>query len=297
MIWLLGRKLFYIVLMCFDFIFILFCFDCIGIVYCVFGLLFDYGCNIFDVQQFGDEESGCFFLCVYFDCDVSLLLEIVYVVMVKFVEGFGMDWQLYDGCCCVCLLVLVSKQGYCFNDLLFCVYSGQLKVDIVVVVFNYVDFVLLVVFYQVLFYYLLVIVDMCVVQEQQIIDLVECECIDLVVLVCYMQILLFMLCCVLVGCVINIYYSFLFSFKGVQLYYQVYVCGVKIIGVIVYYVIEDLDEGLIIEQDVVCVDYVMVLCELVWLGSDIELLVLVCVVCCYVEYCILFNGYCMVVFW
>lgn len=90
-----------------------------------------------------------------------------------------------------------------------------------------------------------------------------------------MQILLVELCCKYLGKVINIYYSFLLLFVGVWFYYQVYSCGVKLIGVICYYVIEDLDEGLIIEQDVICIFYSDFIDDMVCLGKDVEKNVLV----------------------
>ena len=113
-----------------DSILTLSCPDRTGIVYRVSGLLFDHGCNILDAQQFGDEESGRFFLRVHFDRDASLPLDTVHASMAALAREFGMDWQLQDGRRRARLLVLVSKQGHCLNDLLFRAHSGQLKVDI-----------------------------------------------------------------------------------------------------------------------------------------------------------------------
>ena len=93
----LGRALPYTVAMRPDSILTLSCPDRTGIVYRVSGLLFDHGCNILDAQQFGDEESGRFFLRVHFDRDAGLPLETVHVAMSTLAEGFGMDWQLHDG--------------------------------------------------------------------------------------------------------------------------------------------------------------------------------------------------------
>ena len=94
-----------------DSILTLSCPDRTGIVYRVSGLLFDHGCNILDAQQFGDEESGRFFLRVHFDRDAGLPLETVHAAMATLAEGFGMDWQLHDGRRRARLLVLVSKIG------------------------------------------------------------------------------------------------------------------------------------------------------------------------------------------
>ena len=210
---LLGRKLPYTVAMRPDSILTLSCPDRTGIVYRVSGLLFDHGCNILDAQQFGDEESGRFFLRVHFDRDAGLPLETVHAAMATLAEGFGMDWQLHDGRRRARLLVLVSKQGHCLNDLLFRAHSGQLKVDIAAVASNHADFAPLAASYQVPFHHLPVTADTRAVQEQQIIDLVERERIDLVVLARYMQILSPALRA-LAGRAINIHHSFLPSFRA-----------------------------------------------------------------------------------
>lgn len=120
--------------------------------------------------------------------------------------------------------------------------------------------------------------------------------VELVCFVCYMQVLLDEFCVKMLGWIINIYYLFLFLFKGVNLYKQVYECGVKLIGVIVYYVMVDLDEGLIIEQDIVCIIYVQLVEDYVVLGCDVEVQVFVCVIYVYIYYCVFFNGNKIVVF-
>ncbi|HIE4143386.1 formyltetrahydrofolate deformylase [Stenotrophomonas sp. TWI1409] len=279
-----------------DSILTLSCPDRTGIVYRVSGLLFDHGCNILDAQQFGDEESGRFFLRVHFDRDAGLPLETVHAAMATLAAGFGMDWQLHDGRRRARLLVLVSKQGHCLNDLLFRAHSGQLKVDIAAVASNHADFAPLAASYQVPFHHLPVTADTRAVQEQQIIDLVERERIDLVVLARYMQILSPTLCRALAGRAINIHHSFLPSFKGAQPYHQAHARGVKIIGATAHYVTEDLDEGPIIEQDVARVDHAMAPRELVRLGSDTESLVLARAVRRHVEHRILLSGHRTVVF-
>jgi len=279
-----------------DSILTLSCPDRTGIVYRVSGLLFDHGCNILDAQQFGDEESGRFFLRVHFDRDAGLPLDTVHAAMAALAADFGMDWQLHDGRRRPRLLVLVSKQGHCLNDLLFRAHSGQLKVDIAAVASNHADFAALAASYQVPFHHLPVNADTRAAQEQQIIDLVERERIDLVVLARYMQILSPTLCRALAGRAINIHHSFLPSFKGAQPYHQAHARGVKIIGATAHYVTPDLDEGPIIEQDVARVDHAMTPRDLVRLGSDTESQVLARAVRRHVEHRILRNGHRTVVF-
>ncbi len=279
-----------------DYILTLSCPDRTGIVYRVSGLLFEHGCNILDAQQFGDEESGRFFLRVHFDVPAADTAAAVQAQLAPLAAGYAMDWQLHDARRRARLLVLVSKQGHCLNDLLFRAHSRQLRVDIAAVASNHNDFAALARSYDVPFHHLPVDAGNRADQEAQLLALVERERIDLVVLARYMQILSPTLCAALAGRAINIHHSFLPSFKGAQPYHQAHARGVKIIGATAHYVTGDLDEGPIIEQDVARVDHAMTPRELVRLGSDTESQVLARAVRRHVEHRILLNGHRTVVF-
>ncbi|TAA25944.1 MULTISPECIES: formyltetrahydrofolate deformylase [Pseudoxanthomonas] len=279
-----------------DHILTLSCPDRTGIVYRVSGLLFDAGCNILDAQQFGDADSGRFFLRVHFDRPEALEPGALRARLAELGAAFDMDWQLHDAQARARLLVLVSKHGHCLNDLLFRAHSRQLKVDIAAVASNHEDFAPLAASYGVPFHHLPVDAATRPAQERALLDLVERERIDLVVLARYMQILSPALCAALAGRAINIHHSFLPSFKGAQPYHQAHARGVKIIGATAHYVTPDLDEGPIIEQDVARVDHAMTPRELVRLGSDTESLVLARAVRRHVEHRILLNGHRTVVF-
>jgi formyltetrahydrofolate deformylase len=279
-----------------DFILTLACPDRTGIVYRVSGMLFELDCNILDAQQFGDEESGRFFLRVHFDVPAPETAERVRERITRLGEEFAMDWQLHDARRRARLLVLVSRQGHCLNDLLFRTHSGQLPVDIAAIASNHRDFAALATSYQVPFHHFPVDASTRETQEQQVLDLVARERIDLIVLARYMQILSPRLCAALSGRAINIHHSFLPSFKGAKPYHQAHARGVKIIGATAHYVTSDLDEGPIIEQDVARVDHAMTPRELVRVGSDTESLVLARAVRRHVEHRILLNGHRTVVF-
>jgi formyltetrahydrofolate deformylase len=279
-----------------DHILTLSCPDTTGIVYRVTGLLYESGCNILDAQQFGDEESGRFFLRVHFDVPGTAEIDVLQEGFASLAEVFNMDWQIHDARRKARLMVLVSKQGHCLNDLLFRVHSRQLPVEIACIASNHADFAPLAQSYGVAFHHLPVSAGNRVEQERHIIDLVEREQIDLVVLARYMQILSPELCDALAGRAINIHHSFLPSFKGAKPYHQAHQRGVKIIGATAHYVTRDLDEGPIIEQDVARVDHAMAPKELVRMGSDIESLVLARAVRRHVEHRILLNGHRTVVF-
>jgi len=279
-----------------DYILTLSCPDRTGIVYRVTGLLYELGCNIQDAQQFGDEETRRFFLRVHFDLPEAVDAEMLRENFRSLAESFGMVWQIHDARRRARLLVLVSRQGHCLNDLLFRAHSRQLPVDVAGIVSNHEDFAALAASYGVPFHHMPVTAATKTAQEQRIAGLVEDEGIDLVVLARYMQILSPELCDALAGRAINIHHSFLPSFKGAKPYHQAHQRGVKIIGATAHYVTRDLDEGPIIEQDVARVDHAMTPRELVRVGSDTESQVLARAVRRHVEHRILLNGHRTVVF-
>jgi len=279
-----------------DHILTLSCPDRTGIVYRVSGLLFELGGNILDAQQFGDEETGRFFLRVHFGLPPETPAETLRDRFAALAGQFDMDWQIHDARRKARLLIMVSKQGHCLNDLLFRMHSGQLPVEIAAIVSNHNDFAALAQSYGIPFHWLPVTPDTKADQERQVLELVERERIDLVVLARYMQILSQDMCRALAGRAINIHHSFLPSFKGARPYHQAHQRGVKLIGATAHYVTADLDEGPIIEQDIERVDHTMNTQALTQVGSDIESVVLARAVRSHVEHRILLNGHRTVVF-
>lgn len=279
-----------------DYILTLSCPDRTGIVHRVAGLLFEHGCNILDAQQFGDAETGRFFLRVHFDVPAASAIDTVRDAFAPLAQAHAMQWDMHDVRRRARLLVLVSRQGHCLNDLLFRTHSRQLRADIVAVASNHTDYAQLAGSYGVPFHHLPVDAATRDAQEARILELVERECIDLVVLARYMQILSPELCAALPGRAINIHHSFLPSFKGAQPYHQAHARGVKIIGATAHYVTPDLDEGPIIDQDVAHVDHAMTPAALIRIGSDVESRVLARAVRLHVEHRILLNGHRTVVF-
>jgi len=279
-----------------DFILTLSCPDRKGIVHRVTGVLLVHDGNIIDAQQFGDEETGRFFLRVHFSLpeghDVNLLKN----DFAKVGEEFEMQWQVHDAHRKARLLIMVSRQGHCLNDLLFRIRSGQLAAEAVAIVSNHRDFEGMANAYGIPFHYLPVTPETKTQQEEALLEIVEREKIDLVVLARYMQILSESLCRRLQGRAINIHHSFLPSFKGARPYYQAHARGVKIIGATAHYVTPDLDEGPIIEQDIERVDHSMSAKALTQVGSDIESLVLARAVRAHIEHRVLINGNRTVVF-
>ncbi len=279
-----------------DYILTLSCPDRIGIVYRVSGVLYEHGCNIVDAQQFGDSDSGRFFLRVHFHVPAETRLESLMNDFAELGEQFSMDWKIHDARRPARVMILVSKQGHCLNDLLFRAHNGQLNVNIVAVVSNHRDFEPLAAMYKVPFHHLPVTPETRPQQEQQLMRLADDLQVDLVVLARYMQILSPELCKAWAGRAINIHHSFLPSFKGARPYYQAHERGVKVIGATAHYVTPDLDEGPIIEQDTLRVDHTMTVADLTQVGSDIESQVLARAVRSHVEHRVMLNGHRTVVF-
>ena len=279
-----------------DFILTLSCPDRVGIVYNVSGLLLKHQGNIIDAQQFGDEETGRFFLRVHFALPQAAVINKLEHAFKPLGEQFQMEWKIHDAQRKARLLILVSKQGHCLNDLLFRVSSKQLHAEIVGIVSNHPDFAEMAQSNGVPFHYLPVTPETKAEQEAMILAIAERDRSDLIVLARYMQILSPELCRALQGRAINIHHSFLPSFKGARPYYQAHARGVKIIGATAHYVTHDLDEGPIIEQDIERVDHAMSAQDLTQVGSDVESLVLSRAVRSHVEHRILLNGTRTVVF-
>ncbi len=279
-----------------DYILTLSCPDRTGIVHNVSGWLLEQNGNILEAQQFGDAATNRFFLRIQFSLPEKQDVNALQTSFAPIAEKFSMDANIYDAQRKARLLILVSRQGHCLNDLLFRAHSGQLPVEIAAVASNHTDHAGLASSYGIPFHHLPVTPETRPEQEQQIIDLARDLKIDLVVLARYMQILSTNLCQSLSGRAINIHHSFLPSFKGARPYHQAHARGVKIIGATAHYVTADLDEGPIIEQDVEHVTHAVSPTELTQIGSDVESLVLARAVRAHVEHRILLNDQRTVVF-
>lgn len=279
-----------------DYILTVSCPDRTGIVHAISGLLVEMEGNILDSQQYGDEETQRFFLRVHFSVDSAISPDDIRLAFIPLGEKFNMTWKLHDAKRKARVLIMVSKQGHCLNDLLFRANSGSLPIEIVAVVSNHRDYERLATGYGIPFHYLPVTPDTKAEQEKQVLALVENHKADVVVLARYMQILSDQFCSALEGRAINIHHSFLPSFKGARPYHQAHARGVKIIGATAHYVTADLDEGPIIAQDIEQVDHAMSANELTRVGSDIESLVLSRAVKYHVEHRILLNNHRTVIF-
>ncbi|THA25878.1 formyltetrahydrofolate deformylase [Streptomyces sp. RKND-216] len=279
-----------------QFVLTLSCPDRMGIVHAVSSYLFMTGCNIEDSQQFGDHDTGLFFMRVHFSAEPPVTLEKLRASFAAVGDSFRMDWQLHLAEQRMRVVLMVSRFGHCLNDLLFRARSGALPVEIAAVVSNHTDFAELAASHDVPFHHLPVTPETKQQAEAELLRLVEQEGVELVVLARYMQVLSDDLCKALSGRIINIHHSFLPSFKGAKPYHQAHARGVKLIGATAHYVTADLDEGPIIEQEVERVGHEVSPDQLVAVGRDVECQALARAVKWHSEHRVLLNGHRTVVF-
>jgi formyltetrahydrofolate deformylase len=272
------------------------CPDKQGIVHAVSSYLFITGCNIEDSQQFGDHDTGLFFMRVHFSADAPVTVEKLRASFAPVGDSFRMDWEIHRAEERMRIVLLVSKFGHCLNDLLFRSSIGALPVEIVAVVSNHPDFADLADSYGIPFQHIPVTGGTKAAAEAELLELVRTERVELVVLARYMQVISDDLCKQLNGRIINIHHSFLPSFKGAKPYHQAHTRGVKLIGATAHYVTAELDEGPIIEQEVERVGHGVTPEQLVAIGRDVECQALARAVKWHAEHRILLNGHRTVIF-
>ena len=270
------------------------CPDRPGIVHAVSGALARRGGNITESQQFGDPETGLFFM------RVTVLTRVprseLEADLAELAGTYDMRWSLDAVDRPVRTLLMVSKEAHCLSDLLFRATSQGLPIDVVGVVGNHEVLRSVAEFYGVPFHHIPVAKDTKEAAEAELLGLVDSLGVELVVLARYMQILSPALCERLHGGVINIHHSFLPSFKGAKPYHQAHDRGVKLIGATAHYVTADLDEGPIIEQDVTRASHADSALALQRKGQDVERRVLAQAVKWHAEHRVLLNGRRTVVF-
>ena len=245
------------------------CEDRPGIVHAISGAIVEAGGNITESQQFSSEDTGTFFMRLQVESEATR--ERFELALSPVTDRYGMTWTLDVVDRPLRTLVLVSKAGHCLNDLLYRQRAGQLTVDIPIVLSNHGELSTLADFYDVPFEnHPVTDAASKAAFEARVLEVVEQHDVELVVLARYMQILSPELCAALTGKVINIHHSFLPGFKGANPYKQAHARGVKLIGATAHFVTSDLDEGPIIEQNVVRVDHSRTPRELVAIGQDEE---------------------------
>lgn len=250
------------------------CVSARGIVAAISSFLAEEGCNITDSAQFDDNHTGRFFMRVSFRSEDGCTLDELRSGFASIADRFGMEAEFFDESIKRKVILMVSRFGHCLNDLLYRWRIGALPIDIVAVISNHMDYQKVVVNHDIPFYCIRVTRENKAEAEAAQMRIVRETGAELIVLARYMQVLSDDMCREMSGRIINIHHSFLPSFKGANPYKQAYERGVKLIGATSHYVTADLDEGPIIEQDIVRITHAQSSEDYVALGRDVEASVL-----------------------
>ncbi|OYW14384.1 MAG: formyltetrahydrofolate deformylase [Rhodospirillales bacterium 12-54-5] len=273
------------------------CPDIRGIVAAVSGFLAQHDCFINESTQFGDPSTNRFFMRVDFSTGTAApnadALRKLFDLNIA--APFAMEWAMHDAATKARVVILVSKELHCLNDLLHRTRNGRLAADVVAVISNHPDARSIVEWAGIPYYHFPMDVGKPA-QEAQVWEVIERERADFVVLARYMQILSPELSAKLRGKAVNIHHSFLPSFKGAKPYHQAYERGVKLIGATAHFVTDALDEGPIIDQEVMRVDHADSPDMLAAIGQDIEALVIARALGYLLDHRVLMNGHKTVVF-
>lgn len=251
------------------------CPDRKGLVAALAQLLYGHGANILHADQHTDPVAGQFFQRIEFDLselrtDRTSLENAIGEVA----ERFDMSWRLTDGTKRSTMAIFVSKYDHCLYDLILRQQSGELNADIAMIISNHPNLESVANQFGIAFHHLPVTKETKREQETRAVEVMNAAGVDLVVLARYMQILTEDFLREFPRRVINIHHSFLPAFMGSKPYHRAYERGVKLIGATAHYATAALDEGPIIEQDVVRSSHRDSVQDLVRKGRDLEKVVL-----------------------
>jgi formyltetrahydrofolate deformylase len=273
------------------------CPDAKGEVATIADFVFRHGGNILHADEHADEESGLFLMRVEFDPqDFNVDLADFGKHFSPIADSFNMTWRLAQSSRRPRMIIFVSKYDHCLVDLLYRQKSGELACDIPLIISNHPDNRPISDFYRIPYEVVSVTKENRVQSERQIHQLIEQHKPDFMVLARYMQILTNDFVHRYPQRIINIHHSFLPAFVGARPYHQAFQRGVKLIGATSHYVTEVLDDGPIIEQDVVRVSHRDTVEDLIRKGRDLEKVVLSRAVRSHVENRVLVYGNKTVVF-
>jgi formyltetrahydrofolate deformylase len=251
------------------------CPDRKGLVATVSDFIFRHGGNILHTDEHTDADSAWFLMRVEFspaDFDIPLAESGNHFSPIA--QKFGMDWRLAPPGERKKMAIMVSKYDHCLVDLLYRHKIGELNCDIPLIISNHADNQPVADFYQIPFHVVSVTKENKREAERKQIQLIREHGVDFTVLARYMQVLSNEFVATFPHRIINIHHSFLPAFVGAKPYHQAFQRGVKLIGATSNYVTEVLDDGPIIEQDVVRISHRDSVEDLIQKGRDLEKVVL-----------------------
>ena len=247
------------------------CPDRVGIVAKVSNFLSTYNGWITEASHHSDNQAGWFFMRHEIKASsMPFGLDQFRAAFEPIAREFEMSWHIADSAQPKKVVLMCSKESHCVADLLYRWHSGELNVDIAAVISNHEDLRRMVEWHEIPYHCIPVSKENKSEAFTEIDRLFRAYQADVIVLARYMQILPGGVCEKYSGRVINIHHSFLPSFAGARPYHQAYSRGVKLIGATCHYVTQDLDEGPIVEQDVIRISHSDAIEDMVRLGKDVE---------------------------
>jgi formyltetrahydrofolate deformylase len=251
------------------------CPDRKGLVAALAQLLYGHGANILDADQHTDPVAGQFFQRIKFDLsELHTDRTSLETAITEVAARFSMDWRITNGHRRSKTAIFVSKYDHCLYDLLLRQRGRELSTEIPMIISNHPDLEPVAQQFGIPFHHLPITKETKRAQENKALELLREADVDLVVLARYMQILTDDFLKSYEGQVINIHHSFLPAFMGSKPYHRAFERGVKLIGATAHYATAELDDGPIIEQDVVRCSHSDSVEDLVRKGRDLEKVVL-----------------------
>jgi formyltetrahydrofolate deformylase len=273
------------------------CPDRKGIVAALAQLLYGHGANILDADQHTDPTAGQFFQRIRFDLsEIHTDRTALERGVAEVADRFGMTWRLSYRDRVKRVAILVSRYDHCLYDLLLRQRAGELACEIPLILSNHPDLQPIAQQFGIAYRVFPITPENKREQEKHAVELLEAQEIDLIVLARYMQILTEQFVARFPAQIINIHHSFLPAFVGRKPYHQAYERGVKLIGVTAHYATTELDEGPIIEQDVIRCSHRDSISDLIRKGRDLGKVVLGRAVRCHLDDRVLVTGNKTVVF-
>ncbi len=273
------------------------CPDRKGVVAAVTTFLYERGGNIVHADEHQDQQVKQYFLRLEWDLtDLSCSLARFTDDFASLAREFGMAWNVTRSSARPNVAIFVSKSGHCLADLLFRHQTGELPCRIPLVIGNHEDLRRLSEFYGIPFHFVPTDAEGKATAEATQRELLTEHAVELVVLARYMQVLSDQFVAAYPNRMINVHHSFLPAFIGARPYHRSYERGVKLIGATSHYVTKVLDEGPIIEQDIVRISHRDTLADMIRKGGDAERAVLTRAVLWHVQNRILVYGNKTIVF-
>ena len=273
------------------------CPDQRGIIAQFTGILYDHGANVLNLEQHVEPDEKLFFMRIYADLkNMEISEDALHEILMAQVKKMNAKIQFYYPENRQKMAIFVTREAAPLYDLLIKHQSGELPCEIPCILSNHQDLKNTAKQFNIPFHHLPLSPETKSDQENAIREIIKKENIDLLVLARYMQILSSAFVTDYQGRIINIHHGFLPAFKGNNPYRKAWERGVKMIGATAHYVTADLDEGPIIEQDVVSVNHQHSVQEMIQAGRDIERRVLTSAVKAHLQHRIILDGQRTIIF-